>query len=97
MSESDDALKALFALDEPPKYDPVFVLETTRLIQKRRFRMALLAGVPWVIAASAILWLAAPWLEAVSRPAAALMAALIPVSALALAAVFLAEPRSDRI
>ncbi len=90
MSEPDDALNALFALDEPPAHDPVFVLENTLLIQKRRFWMALFAGVPWVIGASAILWLATPWLEAVSRPAAAFMAALIPVAVLALAAVCLA-------
>jgi hypothetical protein len=97
MSEADDVLKALFALDQPPAHDPIFVLETTRRIQQRRFWMALFAGVPWVIAASAILWLATPWLEAVSRPAAALMAALIPVAALALGAVFLATPRLNAL
>jgi len=51
MSDADDRLKALFALDEPPVRDPGFVLQTAQLIQKRRLWLELAAGVPWVIAA----------------------------------------------
>ena len=94
MSEAEDRLKALFALDEPPTRDPAFVLQTTHLIRKRRLWLELLGGVPWVIATSAILWVAAPWLETMSRPAAVVLGGLVPAASLAAAALFFASPRS---
>jgi hypothetical protein len=97
MSDSDDRLKALFALDAPPAHDPAFVLETARRIQVRRFWLELAAGVPWLVAASAILWASAPWLHLISRPAAGLMAALIPATAVAIGAIVLTGPRSGAV
>jgi hypothetical protein len=94
MSDADDRLKALFAAEAPPAHDPAFVLETARLIQRRRFWMELAAGVPWLIATSAILWAATPWLEAISRPAASLMTLIAPAVAVAIGAVLVASPRS---
>jgi hypothetical protein len=94
MSDADAKLQALFALDDPPAQDPLFVLETARRIQQRRFWWELAAGLPWMIAASAILWVAAPWVQAMSRPAAVLLAALTPAAVLGAAAVFIASPRT---
>jgi hypothetical protein len=94
MSEADERLKGLFALDQPPPRDAAFVLETAKRIQKRLFWLELLAGAPWAVAASAILWAFAPVLEDVGRPMATLLAASTPAAVLAATAFFVLSPRS---
>jgi hypothetical protein len=93
MSDADDRLKALFAADAPPARDPVFTLDVVRRMQRRRLWLELIGRVPWVIAASAILWVTTPWLQAASRPAAALLGMIAPAAGVAVGALLLASPR----
>jgi hypothetical protein len=97
MSDADAKLKALFALDEPPAHDQMFVLEAARRLQARRFWIDLAGGLPWVIAASAACWALAPYFEGVSRPAATLLAYLAPGVVLAVSALVMASPRRPAV
>jgi len=94
MSDADDRLKALFAADAPPARDPAFVLEVAHRMQQRRLWLELIGRVPWVIAASAILWVMTPWLQSASRPAATLLGMVAPAAGVAIGALLLASPRS---
>jgi hypothetical protein len=94
MSDADERLKALFALDRPPRHDPAFVLEVAHRLHRRRLWLELFGLIPWVIAASAILWVLTPWLQMVSRPAASGLALVTPAAGLAFCAWLLAAPRS---
>lgn len=61
----DEQLRALFAVESGvPPLDPAFVHAAMGRIAARRFWLNLLAAVPWVIAASAVLWAFAPMLGA---------------------------------
>ena len=94
MSDSDDTLKALFALDQPPQRDPAFMLELAHRMHQRRLWLDLAGSIPWFVAASAILWVMTPWLQMIGRPAAAGLAMLAPAAGLALGAWLIAAPRS---
>src|SRR4051812_35135400 len=50
MTQADDRLKALFALDEPPARDPAFSAEVMERVMRRRFQedVAILSGPPVV-------------------------------------------------
>ena len=63
MTQADDRLKALFALDEPPARDPVFSAEVIEQVMRQRLRedVALLSGVSVVFAGA--LWLVWPTLQ----------------------------------
>ena len=63
MTQADDRLKALFALDEPPARDPVFSAEVIEQVMRQRLRedVALLCGVSVVFAG--VLWLVWPTLQ----------------------------------
>ena len=94
MSEADDKLKALFALDQPPQRDPAFMLELAHKMHQRRLWLELAGRIPWFITASAILWVLSPWLQMISHPAAAGLAMLAPAAGLALGVWLIAAPRS---
>ncbi len=70
MNETPESLKALFALDQAPAHDPLFVLEVLRHIEKRRFWSALVEAVPVVMAIGVVAWAMAPMLENLSNEAA---------------------------
>ena len=77
MNEADPALAALWAADEPPERDLVFVLAVMAEVERRRFWVSLASLVPVTVAASAILWAFSPmirtaadhWLGLVNQPA----------------------------
>lgn len=56
----EQKLSALFAADEAPAGDVAFVAEVAGRIALRRAVATVLAMIPWVIAATAILWVLAP-------------------------------------
>jgi hypothetical protein len=60
MTQADDRLKALFALDEPPARDPVFSTAVLEKVMRRRFQedVALLSGLS--VAGGGALWLLWP-------------------------------------
>lgn len=61
MTDPDILLAALWAADEPPARDPVFVAAVMAAQAKRRFQRSLLALVPTTVAGAAVLWSAAPF------------------------------------
>ena len=62
MTQADDRLKALFALDEPPARDPAFSTAVMEQVMRRRFQedVALLCGVSVVGGGGALAALADP-------------------------------------
>jgi hypothetical protein len=102
----DDRLRALFALDAPPPRDPWFEIEAMRRIGQRRFWFGLAASVPWLVAATAILWALGPILvqvgDAFTRGVASLaplgqgLAVLAPLAGVATGLVLLAAPFGRR-
>ena len=97
MSEPEQLLTQLWALDEPPERDPVFVLGTMERVAQRRFWMGVLALVPIAVAASAVLWALSPVIAAVARATVPDGAMLAPVAAAAVMAWFLWSWVSDRL
>jgi hypothetical protein len=63
MTQADDRLKALFALDEPSARDPVFSTAVMEKVMRQRFRedVALLSGVS--VVGGGALWLVWPTLQ----------------------------------
>jgi hypothetical protein len=63
MTQADDRLKALFAIDEPPARDPGFSTVVMEQVMRQRLReeVALLCGVSVVFAG--VLWLVWPTLQ----------------------------------
>ena len=63
MSQADDRLKVLFALDEPPSPDPAFSSAVVEQVMRQRLReeVALLCAVSVVFAG--VLWLVWPTLQ----------------------------------
>jgi len=60
----DSRLASLWALDEPPAQDTVFVLATLDRLARRRFRMKVARLVPLFVATVAVCWAIAPSVEA---------------------------------
>ena len=90
-------LSELWVLDEPPERDPAFVLGAMEHVERRRFWLGVLALVPVVIAASAVLWALGPLIAAVARATVPDGAMLAPIAAAAVMAVFLWCWASDRL
>ena len=65
MTQADDRLKALFALDEPPARDPVFSTAVMEKVMRRRFQedVALLCGLS--VVGGGAFWLLWPTLQPV--------------------------------
>lgn len=63
MTEPDILLRELFAADEPPARDPVFVAATMAKVARRRFHLQVLALVPTAVALGAVCWSVAPMLS----------------------------------
>ena len=65
MTQADDRLKALFALDEPPARDPVFSTAVLEKVMRRRFQedVALLSGLS--VAGGGAFWLLWPTFQPV--------------------------------
>jgi hypothetical protein len=63
MTQADDRLKALFALDEPPARDPVFSTTVIEQVMRQRLRedLALLCAVS--VVAAGVMWLVWPTLQ----------------------------------
>jgi hypothetical protein len=63
MTQADDRLKALFALDEPPARDAVFSTVVMEQVMRQRLReeVALLCAVS--VVAAGVLWLVWPTLQ----------------------------------
>ena len=63
MTQADDRLKALFALDEPPARDMVFQAAVMEQVMRQRLReeVALLCAVS--VVAAGVLWLVWPTLQ----------------------------------
>jgi len=63
MTQSDDRLKALFAMDAPPARDPAFCTEVIEEVMRQRLRedIALLCAVSVIFAG--VLWLVWPTLQ----------------------------------
>ena len=63
MTQADDRLKALFALDEPPARDAVFSAAVMEQVMRQRLReeVALLCAVS--VVAAGVLWLVWPTLQ----------------------------------
>lgn len=63
MTQADDRLKALFALDEPPARDPVFSMAVMEQVMRQRLRedVALLCAVS--IIGAGVMWLVWPTLQ----------------------------------
>ena len=63
MTQADDRLKALFALDEPPAQDPMFSHAVMEQVMRQRLReeVALLCAVS--VVAAGVLWLVWPTLQ----------------------------------
>jgi hypothetical protein len=63
MTQADDRLKALFALDEPPARDPVFSTAVMEKMMRRRFQedVALLSGLS--VLGGGAFWLLWPTLQ----------------------------------
>jgi hypothetical protein len=63
MTQADDRLKALFALDEPPARDPAFSTTVMEQVMRQRFRedVAILSGVS--VVGGGALWLVWPTLQ----------------------------------
>jgi len=63
MTQADDRLKALFALDQPPARDPAFSTAVMERVMRQQLRdeVALLCGVSVVFAG--VLWLVWPTLQ----------------------------------
>jgi len=63
MTQADDRLKALFALDQPPAPDPAFSAAVMENVMRQRLRdeVAMLCGVSVVFAG--VLWLVWPTLQ----------------------------------
>jgi len=63
MTQADDRLKALFALDEPPAQDPAFSHAVIEQVMRQRLReeVALLCAVS--VVAAGVLWLVWPTLQ----------------------------------
>lgn len=63
MTQADDRLKALFALDEPPARDPVFSTAVMEKVMRRRFQedVALLSGLS--VVGGGAFWLLWPTLQ----------------------------------
>jgi len=59
----DDRLKAAFGADTPPPRDYAFTAAVMARVARRELQLALLKNVPIALAASAVLWSAAPALE----------------------------------
>lgn len=93
MTDADDQLKALFAMDEPPARDPAFTTAVMGEIARRRFLMdvAMLSGV--TLLGSLVFWAAwpalAPLLTTLGRGLSPVMACLT----LAATAVILLDGR----
>jgi hypothetical protein len=60
MSEHDLTLAALWAEDEPPASDHLFVLETMERVERRRFWLGVLSLAPVCALAGLVLWALAP-------------------------------------
>ena len=61
-SAADARLRALFGADEAPERDLVFTRTAMSAIARRRFWLELVAMIPWLVAASAVLWALGPFL-----------------------------------
>ncbi|MFI4934302.1 MAG: hypothetical protein ACHP7N_06760 [Caulobacterales bacterium] len=64
MTELETRLVELWAEDAPPGHDPAFVIAVMERAETRRLWLELGGLVPWVIAASAMLWATAPLIRA---------------------------------
>ena len=77
MTQADPELAALWAADEPPERDQVFVLAVMAEVEQRRFWVGLASLVPVTVATAAILWALSPmiragadrWMGLVDQPA----------------------------
>lgn len=93
----EQKLSALFAAEAPPSRDPVFQARLAQAIALRRAWMTVAALVPWVVAATVLMWALRPVIGPMAdslggalRPAAAILAgaAVTAVSGLWLARRF---------
>jgi hypothetical protein len=93
MSEAEhDLLADLFAAEAAPARDPAFTAETLRRVSRRRLVLDILAGVPWMVAAVAVLWALHPAVESIARvfyPDSASWAPLAPAVAILLGLYFI--------
>ena len=109
--EGDARLRAMFGAEPAAAHDPYFVHAAMQRVAVRRFWFNLLAGLPWLIAASAALWAFAPVLAELGRglmrwwredallahAAVHLMVLITPATAVLVGLVFLAPAHERRL
>jgi hypothetical protein len=97
MTQSDDRLKALFALDEPAARDPGFSAEVIEHVMRQRLQedIALLCGVSVIFAG--VLWLVWPTLQPALVAVSQGLAPALGAMALALCAVMILGVRPSSV
>ncbi len=97
MTQSDERLKGLFALDEPPARDSAFCAEVVENVMRQRLRedLALLSAVSVIFAG--VLWLVWPTLQPALVAVSQGLAPALGAMALALCAVMILGGRPSSV
>ncbi len=98
MSNAERKLSELFAADVPPATDRTFTFAVLERIERRRAWAEALEMVPYILAASALLWILAPTIQDLIEKSWAVIGApdFLAVIVLALSAlVFLGVGRAS--
>ena len=104
---ADARLRVLFEADAGPERDPGFTRTAMAAIARRRFWLELLAMIPWLVAASAVLWALGPVLArlgadavrglSLSAPFGQGLAIFSAVAAMLLGLIFLVPAHERRL
>ena len=96
-SPEDFELRALFAVDEPPRHDPMFVARVAESAARHRLIEDLVGWGMLSLVAAVVLWALGPVLAPLARPFANLLAIFLPAIAVLTGVVILVHPRTHPI
>ena len=94
VSREDLELRALFAADEPPRHDPMFVARVAERAARHRLMEDLVAWGIASLVAAVVLWALGPVLAPLARPFADLLAIFLPAIAVLTGVVILVHSRA---